>query len=386
MTLSRILPSGVILVLSLAACSGKDAKRGDTKSDQHSDTKQPAVQSGPPLVAAATGPMSTSRIPFIAGLTTVSAVSDANGDYESFASIESVAPDRFRIVVSAELKDESDGTPKEISVPRTVRMEDEHNGRAMRHYFHTGDAEQFTGTTPGISLAVMSDLRNTGASRMTYVDVDAVFGMSVVQRTLNGTIKRIEPGLVPVAMLVNDRPTVLPAIHAKGVLSDDDSSDDFEFYILDDPDNPLLLAKRGPGFSSNIIRIDYPEAGGARQTLETKLAANEPVDVYGIYFSFNRADIRPESDSVLKVIADVMMKNPTWHLRIDGHTDAIGNNAANQILSEKRAAAVKSALVTRYKIDGSRLATGGHGASNPKDRNDTPEGRARNRRVELRRE
>ncbi|MEO7103073.1 MAG: OmpA family protein, partial [Gemmatimonadaceae bacterium] len=252
--------------------------------------------------------------------------------------------------------------------------------------FHTGDAEQFTGTTPGISTAVMRDLRTTGASKLTFVDVDDVFGMSVVQRTLSGTIKRVEPQAVPIAMLVNDKPTQLPAIHVKGVLSDDDSSDDFEFYILDDPDNPILLVKHGPGFSSTVIRIDYPEPAGARSRLETKLAANEPVDVYGIYFSFNRADIRPESDSVLKVIADVMVKNPTWHLRIDGHTDAIGNNAANQILSERRAASVKSALVTRYGIDGSRLTTGGHGASNPKDTNDTPEGRARNRRVELRRE
>ncbi|HSU97474.1 MAG TPA: OmpA family protein [Gemmatimonadaceae bacterium] len=386
MTPSRILAAAVTLALSLAACSGKNTASANTTTERPGDARRSDVPSSGSPAAVATAPMSTSRIPFIVGLRTVSAVSDANGDYESFASIESIASDRYRIVVSAELKDESGGAPREISVPRWVRMEDVRSSRAMRHYFHTGDAEQFTGTTPGVSTAVMSDLRNTGASRMTFVDVDDVFGMSVVQRTLNGTIKRVEPQAVPVAMLVNDKPTQLPAIHVKGVLSDDDSSDDFEFYILDDPDNPLLLAKTGPGFSSSIIRIDYPEAGGTRQTLETKLAANEPVDVYGIYFSFNRADIRPESDSVLQVIADVMMKNPTWHLRIDGHTDAIGNNVANQILSEKRAAAVKSALVTRYKVDGSRLATGGHGASNPKDRNDTPEGRARNRRVELRRE
>lgn len=337
-------------------------------------------------VAAVTGPISTSRIPFIVGLTTVSAVSDDNGDYESFGSIESIEPNKYRVAVSAELKDESGGRPKEISVPRTVRTEDEHNSHTMRHYFHTGDAEQFTGTTPGISTAVMTDLRNTGASKLTFVEVDDLFGMSVVERTLSGTITRVEPDLVPIAMLVNDKPTELPAIHVKGTLSDDDSSDDFEFYILDDPDNPILLVKHGPGFSSTVIRIDYPEPAGARKQLETKLAANEPVDVYGIYFSFNRADIRPESDSVLKEIADVMVKNPTWHLRIDGHTDAIGNNAANQTLSERRAAAVKTALVTRYEIDGSRLTTGGHGASSPKDRNDTPEGRARNRRVELRRE
>lgn len=386
MKMQGIFASAATLALSLAACAHKDTASAGTAVEQPTVARQSVAKSDASPVATGTGPVSTSRIPFIEGLTTVSAVSDANGDYESFGSIESIAPDRYRLVVSAELKDESGGRPKEVSVPRTVRMDDEHNSHVMRHYFHTGDAEQFTGTTPGVSMAVMRDLHNAGASKLTFVDVDDVFGMAVVQRTLSGTITRVEPQPVPIAMLVNDKPTQLPAIHVKGALSDNDSSDDFEFYILDDPDNPILLVKHGPGFSSTVIRIEYPEPAGARKKIETNLAANEPVDVYGIYFSFNRADIRPESEPVLKEIADVMMKNPTWHLRIDGHTDGIGNNAANQSLSERRAAAVKEALVTRYGIDANRLTTGGHGASSPKDRNDTPEGRARNRRVELRRE
>jgi OOP family OmpA-OmpF porin len=110
------------------------------------------------------------------------------------------------------------------------------------------------------------------------------------------------------------------------------------------------------------------------------------VDVYGVYFSFNRANIRAQSEPVLRVIASILKKNPTWHLRIDGHTDNIGRDAANLDLSRRRAASVKDALVRRFGIDASRLTTGGYGASSPIDRNDTPEGRARNRRVELRRE
>ena len=371
--------------LALVACGHKDAA-GARTAEQSAVAQQSVTTPDTPHIASAPGPISTSRIPFIEGLTTVSAVSDANGDYESFGSIESITPARYRLVVSAELKDESGGKPKEVSVARAVRTEDQLNSHIMRHYFHTGDALQFDGTTSGVSAAMLNDLRKTGSTKLTFVEVDDVFGMATVERTLSGTIARVEPQAVQVAMLVNDNPTQLPAIHVKGTLSDDDSSDDFEFYLLDDPDNPIVLAKSGPGFSSTVIRIEYPEPAGARKKMEANLAANEPVDVYGIYFSFNRSDIRPESEPVLKEIAGVMKANPSWHLRIDGHTDGIGNNTANQILSERRAAAVKDALVTRYGIDGSRLSTGGHGASEPKDRNDTPEGRARNRRVELRRE
>jgi hypothetical protein len=343
------------------------------------------IPAGSPATAAGSGVAPTSRIPLVVGLTTVSAVTDPQGDYESFAVVDALAPERYRMVVSAELRIEGE-EPREVSVRRSVRAEDQRVARKVRQYFHTGDAEQFTGTTPGVSAAVVNDLRRTGSSTLTFLDVGEAFGMSVVERELSGTLKRVEPQDVLVPVLVNGEQAQLPAIHAKGRLSDFNSSDEFDLYVLDDPDNPIVLTKRGPGFSISVIKIDFPTPPGRRETMEGELAANKPVDVYGIYFSFNRANIRPESDSVLAEIASVMQKNPDWHLRIDGHTDGIGGTSANLELSQRRAAAVKDALVTRYGVDAGRLTTGGHGASDPKDRNDTPEGRARNRRVELRRE
>jgi outer membrane protein OmpA-like peptidoglycan-associated protein len=110
------------------------------------------------------------------------------------------------------------------------------------------------------------------------------------------------------------------------------------------------------------------------------------VDVYGIYFDFNSATIKPESEAVLRQIADIMRKNPDWRLSVSGHTDNIGGDPANLALSQRRAAAVKDALVTRYQITPDRLATSGYGASSPIESNATLEGRARNRRVELRRQ
>ncbi len=78
-----------------------------------------------------------------------------------------------------------------------------------------------------------------------------------------------------------------------------------------------------------------------------------------------------------------MARRPDWELSIEGHTDNIGSDSDNLDLSRRRAAAVKDALVARHRIAANRLATGGYGESRPRDTNDTLEGRARNRRVEL---
>ena len=123
-------------------------------------------------------------------------------------------------------------------------------------------------------------------------------------------------------------------------------------------------------------------AGGAT-SIERALADTGKVDIYSIYFSFNSDAIRDESGPMLKEIAAVLHRHPDWKLRVGGHTDGIGSDQYNLDLSRRRAVAVKDALVNRLGIDTDRLATAGFGKSQPKDTNDTLEGRARNRRVEL---
>jgi OOP family OmpA-OmpF porin len=120
--------------------------------------------------------------------------------------------------------------------------------------------------------------------------------------------------------------------------------------------------------------------------MEQTLANKKPVEVYGIYFDFNSATIKPESEVVLKQISDILHKNPDWKLNVSGHTDNIGGDAFNLDLSNRRAAAVKEALVSRYGIAADRLTPHGYGASRPIETNATMEGRARNRRVELERQ
>jgi outer membrane protein OmpA-like peptidoglycan-associated protein len=121
---------------------------------------------------------------------------------------------------------------------------------------------------------------------------------------------------------------------------------------------------------------------GASQ-LEQALEQDKAAQIYDIHFSFNSADIRDESLPRLKEIADVMKRHPDWRLAVNGHTDNIASDSYNLDLSKRRAAAVKDALVKRYAVDAARLTTAGFGESQPQDSNDTLEGRARNRRVEL---
>jgi outer membrane protein OmpA-like peptidoglycan-associated protein len=113
------------------------------------------------------------------------------------------------------------------------------------------------------------------------------------------------------------------------------------------------------------------------------LEKDKRVAVYGIYFDFASAKLKPESTPVLDEIADALNANPSWNLTIEGHTDNVGGADYNLDLSKRRAAAVQDALVTRYHISADRLSTAGFGFTRPKASNDTPEGRALNRRVEL---
>ena len=122
-------------------------------------------------------------------------------------------------------------------------------------------------------------------------------------------------------------------------------------------------------------------AGGRK--LYDELAAAGRVATQGIYFDTGSDRIRPESTPTLKEIAQMLTEHADLKLVIEGHTDNVGDEAANQALSEKRAAAVKDALVASYKVDAGRVSSRGLGATKPAAPNTTPEGRQANRRVEL---
>lgn len=123
-------------------------------------------------------------------------------------------------------------------------------------------------------------------------------------------------------------------------------------------------------------------AVGAPDT-RTKLITEGHFSTTGILFDVNSANLKPESYGSLKDIADVLKDNAAVNVKIIGHTDSDGDAAQNLSLSQKRAAAVKDALVKTFDIDPSRLQTDGKGATQPVAPNTTPVGKAQNRRVEF---
>lgn len=123
-------------------------------------------------------------------------------------------------------------------------------------------------------------------------------------------------------------------------------------------------------------------AVGAPDT-RSKLITEGKFVTTGITFDVNSATIRPESYAVLKDIAGALTENPAVKVKIIGHTDSDGEDAANLALSKKRAESVRENLAKEFGIDRSRLETDGKGETTPAAPNTTSEGKANNRRVEF---
>ncbi|HUE89214.1 MAG TPA: OmpA family protein [Vicinamibacterales bacterium] len=108
-----------------------------------------------------------------------------------------------------------------------------------------------------------------------------------------------------------------------------------------------------------------------------------------VLFDFDKADIKKEAEPSLQKVATVVSANPGAQVAIEGHTDGRGADAYNQTLSEQRAASVKQWLVTNAKLNAANITTRGWGRTKPIAHNtkpegsDDPEGRAKNRRVEI---
>lgn len=380
---------------------------------------------------------SSSRVPLKEGLTIVTALNQPDyGDYESLKTFVKTTDKLVRLRYAAEIPDPDGGTSKgrQLHTFRTVDRTDLENATEYRLTFSDTHPESFPGSTAvGVSRRVLTDLKSNGSSLLSVPLgglegglaslLGSVLGGGAkdlgIETMRKGTLKRVEAQPVPFKVLLNDQPVELPAIHARGTLGDDDA----EFWVLDDPENPLALKWEIGDDRLQVIRLSYPvaamttpqggppmkadqkagsgsgggggagasggggttpsSAAGTAKRIEEDIAKTGRAVVYGIYFDFASDRIKEESEPVLAEIAQVLRQNPGWNLALEGHTDSIGGDAYNLDLSKRRSASVKQALTTRYQIDARRLGTSGYGASRPKDRNDTLEGRARNRRVEL---
>ncbi len=115
----------------------------------------------------------------------------------------------------------------------------------------------------------------------------------------------------------------------------------------------------------------------------SKLLTEGKLVTYGITFDTNSDKVKPTSFSTLKEIATIMNENAGLRIKIVGHTDSDGDAASNLDLSKRRAASVRNVLSSEFGISASRMETDGKGETEPISSNNTAEGKASNRRVEL---
>jgi len=146
-----------------------------------------------------------------------------------------------------------------------------------------------------------------------------------------------------------------------------------------------LDARTGGEYELKIIE----EKGMAQEvfadakSLARDMSSTGHASVYGINFDFNKATVKPESESTLQEIAKLLKQTPEMNLYVVGHTDNVGGIENNMRLSRARADAVVKALETTYGVPQNRLQPYGVGPLAPVATNETEEGRALNRRVEL---
>jgi outer membrane protein OmpA-like peptidoglycan-associated protein len=161
--------------------------------------------------------------------------------------------------------------------------------------------------------------------------------------------------------------------------------------IPDDADGEELAAGAGIGLATGAL-IGYTvcalmgqEAAPAPAPAAAPLqpTVRKVVVLPGVHFDLDQATLKPEAQRVLRdEVVTLMKQESDLTVRVEGHTDSQGSETYNQGLSERRALSVKEFLVSSG-IASSRIVADGYGETQPVASNDTAEGRARNRRVEI---
>ncbi len=142
------------------------------------------------------------------------------------------------------------------------------------------------------------------------------------------------------------------------------------------------LDSDGDGVTDPLDQCPGTPAGTAVDAQGCPQAGETLLTLEGVLFASDSARLGPAADDILSHAVSVLRANPSVSVRVEGHTDSQGGDAYNQALSERRAQAVVDYLIA-HGISGDRLGAVGHGETLPVAPNDTANGRARNRRVEL---
>ena len=307
----------------------------------------------------------------------------AQGDYETIVTLGTVDSQGVSQIAFIDA-DDAAGKRIQVNVPRQVLAADLAGSRTQILGFLSSDEPILRGTTAlGPSLLVMRELQQSGSATYSFRNFSN-------RDAASGSLKR-SAATVKFPVLINGRRVELDAVVATGQMTAGSSTRPVEQYIYNHPRHPISLriayGPRGGGFpfkadfARDVVRIDLPVDQAA--AMADALNKQCRVEVPGIYFDFDKATIKSQSKPALEQLAAVIRKLGSQHVSVEGHTDNIGGDPYNDQLSARRSAAVKSALTQSYAIQGASLSTRGFGSRRSIESNDTPAGRARNRRVEL---
>jgi outer membrane protein OmpA-like peptidoglycan-associated protein len=355
-----------------------------------------------------------------------------NGDMEEWDSVADATPEAvsYELRVSAPGDASADADMKKSAFRRSVRREDIAQATRISYGITTADPEMFAGQTfeetsvkalqalksgaevpfvvgaldgedpsgMGALLQMTGQALAAGKSNSTLSGMGSLMQANVAHTYYRGSFRRVEPTPVMIPVLLNGVRVSLPTIHAKGVLTSPSGRTlQMQYWWLDST-WPLALKNSntfGPKVTTEqVTRIDLPPpqaqgggggggGGAASAGMADQLRKSCRVELSGIYFNTGSARLLDASRPALQVIARVVKDSAQSALVIAGHTDNVGTAEYNQTLSEKRAAAVRDALVAQFGVAPNRVTTKGYGLTKPLESNDTVEGRARNRRVEL---
>jgi outer membrane protein OmpA-like peptidoglycan-associated protein len=163
----------------------------------------------------------------------------------------------------------------------------------------------------------------------------------------------------------------------------------------DETGNYLVTLPVGKDYAFNVNRRGYlfysdnfslkdksPDSTYDKNIPLQPIEVNASIVLKNIFFDFSKYDLKPESQVELDKVVQLMQDNPTVKIQIEGHTDNVGTSADNMKLSENRAKSVVNYLVSK-NISITRLTAKGFGATKPIADNKTEEGKAQNRRTEL---
>ncbi|MBS1598940.1 MAG: OmpA family protein [Bacteroidetes bacterium] len=161
--------------------------------------------------------------------------------------------------------------------------------------------------------------------------------------------------------------------------------DQFRVLVMPDCEDCKVTTLDMGGIGSindPIILKNFRLAEGGNMNMIGKKFTDAKIITHGINFDIDKATIRPESMGTLNMIVQILKDNPDVKFEIDGHTDNSGTASHNLTLSQQRSDAVKLQLLN-MGVDAARLSSKGFGDTKPIADNNTPEGKANNRRVEF---